>query len=83
MGWEEIYKSGTFYASSHICSVCGYQNASTKDFGDKKNFRNCKEIAIYDGHYSVVQFLVEHGIDIAAYYAIGELDKVDACGYAK
>ena len=37
--------------------------------------------AIYGGHYNVVQFLVEHGIDIAAYYAIGELDKVDACEY--
>ena len=39
--------------------------------------------AIYGGHYNVVQFLVEHGIDIAKYYSIGELDKVDACEYAK
>lgn len=39
--------------------------------------------AISGGHYSVVRFLVEHGIDIATYYAIGELDKVDACEYAK
>ena len=39
--------------------------------------------AIYGGHYNVVQFLVEHGIDIAKYYSIGELDKVDACTYAK
>ncbi len=27
--------------------------------------------------------MVEHGIDIAEYYSIGELDKVDACEYAK
>ena len=39
--------------------------------------------AIYGGHYNVVQFLVEHGIDIAKYYSIGELDKIDACEYAK
>ena len=39
--------------------------------------------AIYGGHYNVVQFLVEHGIDIAKYYSIGELEKVDACEYAK
>lgn len=39
--------------------------------------------AIYGGHYSVVEFLVEHGIDIAKYYSVGELDKVDACTYAK
>lgn len=39
--------------------------------------------AIYGGHYSVVEFLVEHGVDIAKYYSIGELDKVDACSYAK
>lgn len=39
--------------------------------------------AIYGGHYNVVQFLVEHGIDITKYYAIGEMDKVDACEYAK
>ena len=39
--------------------------------------------AIYGGHYNVVRFLVEHGIDIATYYSIGELDKVDACEYAK
>lgn len=39
--------------------------------------------AIYGGHYSVVEFLVEHGIDIAKYYSVGELDKVDACMYAK
>ena len=39
--------------------------------------------AIYIGHVNIVRFLVEHGIDIAAYYAIGELDKVDACEYAK
>lgn len=39
--------------------------------------------AIYGGHYNVVQFLVEHGIDIEKYYPIGELDKVDACEYAK
>ena len=38
--------------------------------------------AIYGGHYKVVQFLVEHGIDITKCYSIGELDKVDACGYA-
>ena len=39
--------------------------------------------AIYGGHYNAVQFLVEHGIDITKYYSIGELDKVDACEYAK
>ena len=39
--------------------------------------------AIYGGHYNVVQFLVEHGIDIAKYYSIGGLEKVDACEYAK
>ncbi|MDE7298530.1 MAG: ankyrin repeat domain-containing protein, partial [Lachnospiraceae bacterium] len=39
--------------------------------------------AIYGGHYSAVQFLVEHGIDITKYYSIGELDQVDACEYAK
>jgi len=26
---------------------------------------------------------VEHGIDIATYHAIGEVDKADACEYAK
>ena len=39
--------------------------------------------AIYGGHFNVVRFLTEHGIDIAKYYAIGELEKVDACQYAK
>ena len=39
--------------------------------------------AIYGGHVSVVRFLVEHGIDIAIYYSIGQSDKVDACEYAK
>ncbi|MBD5157073.1 MAG: ankyrin repeat domain-containing protein [Butyrivibrio sp.] len=39
--------------------------------------------AIYGGHYNVVRFLVEHGIDIAKYYSIGESEKADACEYAK
>ena len=39
--------------------------------------------AIYGGHVNVVRFLVEHGIDIATYYSIGQSDKVDACEYAK
>ena len=35
--------------------------------------------AIYGGYYNVVQFLVEHGIDITKSYPIGELDHVDGC----
>ena len=31
------------------------------------------------GYYNVVQFLVEHGIDITKSYPIGELDHVDGC----
>ncbi|MCX4299474.1 MAG: hypothetical protein OSJ73_21060 [Lachnospiraceae bacterium] len=33
--------------------------------------------------YNVVQFLVEHGIDITKSYPIGELDHVDGCVYAQ
>ena len=28
---REYIKIDTFYASSQLCSVCGYQNADTKD----------------------------------------------------
>ena len=39
--------------------------------------------AIYNGHLDVVRFLVEKGINLKAYYAIGDLEKVDAYEYAK
>jgi len=39
--------------------------------------------AIYNGHFEVVRFLVENGIDLKVYYAIGDLDKVDAYEYAR
>lgn len=39
--------------------------------------------AIYNGHIEVVKFLVEKGIDIKVYYAIGDLEKVDAYEYAR
>ena len=31
MEWQEIHQIDTFYASSQLCSVCGYQNPDTKD----------------------------------------------------
>lgn len=45
--------------------------------------RNPLIAAIYNGHLDVVRFLVEKGIDLKAYYAIGDLEKVDAYEYAR
>lgn len=39
--------------------------------------------AIYNGHFEVVRFLVEKGIELNVCYAIGDLDKVDAYEYAR
>lgn len=33
---RKYIKIDTFYASSHICSDCGYQNGDTKDLSVKK-----------------------------------------------
>ncbi len=47
------------------------------------SMRNPLFAAIYGDHFDAVKFLVENGIDITATYAIGQLDKVDACEYAR
>ncbi len=39
--------------------------------------------AIYNNHFKIVKFLVENGIDLTASYSIGQLDRVDACEYAR
>lgn len=45
--------------------------------------RNPLFAAIYNGHIDVVRFLVEKGIALKEYYAIGDLEKVDAYEYAR
>lgn len=51
---------------------------------DVSNFeRNPLFAAIYNGHYNVVKYLVENGIDITAHYSIGQLERVDAYEYAR
>ncbi len=39
--------------------------------------------AICNGHYDVVKFLVEKGIDIKVCYSIGQIEAVDAYEYAR
>ena len=58
-----------------------YNNGTVFDVSDAA--KNPLFGAIYGGHFAVVRFLAEHGIDITKCYPIGELDKVDACEYAR
>lgn len=58
-----------------------YNNGATFEVGDFKN--NPLFAAIYGGHFEVVKYLVENGIDITANYPIGTLDNVDAYEYAR
>lgn len=39
--------------------------------------------AICNGHFEVVKYLVEHGINITASYPIGKVDNMDAYEYAR
>ena len=58
-----------------------YENGAALDVSTAE--KNPLFAAIYNGHIDVVRFLVESGIDLRAYYAMGELDKVDAYEYAR
>lgn len=58
-----------------------YENGAYLDVSSLE--KNPLFAAIYNGHLEVVRFLVEKGIDIKAYYAVGDLDRVDAYEYAR
>ncbi len=63
-----------------ICELL-YDNGAQLDVSDFD--RNPLFAAIYNGHYDIVKFLVEKGIDTKASYAIGDLDSCDAYEYAR
>lgn len=58
-----------------------YENRADLDVSSFE--RNPLFAAIYNGHFEVVKYLVEKGIDLKASYAIGSLEKVDAYEYAR
>ena len=39
--------------------------------------------AIYNGHFEVVKFLVDKGINLDVHYAVGDFDAIDAYEYAR
>lgn len=58
-----------------------YENGTYLDVSSFE--RNPLFAAIYNGHIDVVRFLVENGIELKTYYALGDLEKVDAYEYAR
>lgn len=58
-----------------------YEHGATLDVSEAT--KNPLFAAIYNGHFEVVRFLVEKGINLKVYYAIGNLNKVNAYEYAK
>lgn len=58
-----------------------YDNGAVFDVSNAN--RNPLFAAIYNGHFNVVKYLVENGIDITASYPIGQLENVDAYEYAR
>lgn len=58
-----------------------YKNGARLDVSEAN--RNPLFGAICNGHFDVVRFLVEKGIDISAQYDMGTLNNVDAYEYAR
>ncbi len=58
-----------------------YQNGAKPDVSEFE--KNPLFAAIYEGHYDVVVFLVENGIDITEEYPLGQSGNMDAYGYAR
>ena len=58
-----------------------YENGAELDISSFE--RNPLFAAIYNGHLEIVKFLIEKGIELDVYYAVGDLDKVDAYEYAR
>lgn len=73
-------KDAAFQGQLQIVKLL-YRNGAELD--TSVGTRNPLLAAIYNGHFDVVKFLVEKGIDITVSYPIGKLDRVDAYEYAR
>lgn len=73
-------KSAAFKGYLDIVKLL-YENGAVLEVSEAT--KNPLFAAIYNGHIDVVRFLVENGIELEVYYAMGDLEKVDAYEYAR